>query len=133
MAAAEEWEYKYEITDNNPSGYLDRAVLRAAYLKYNAEVAATLSNPGQLLVFNVKEGWAPLCKHLGKPIPEGIPFPHVHNGVKVMAEGHVLWLVTWIWPLPFVLPAFFCVWRSTKRSRKRQGATSKQQPARKWK
>ena len=28
-----------------------------------------------LLVWNVKEGWGPLCEFLGKPIPDG-PIPH---------------------------------------------------------
>ena len=30
---------------------------------------------GQLLVYNVKESWEPLCKFLGKEVPN-IPFPH---------------------------------------------------------
>ena len=29
----------------------------------------------QLLIFNVKEGWEPLCKFLNKEIPENTPFP----------------------------------------------------------
>ena len=28
-----------------------------------------------LLVWNVKDGWGPLCEFLGKPIPDG-PIPH---------------------------------------------------------
>ncbi|UJR11859.1 hypothetical protein I4U23_016039 [Adineta vaga] len=32
-----------------------------------------------LLVFNVKEGWPPLCKFLDVPIPENIPFPNVND------------------------------------------------------
>ncbi|KAK9764216.1 hypothetical protein K7432_008460 [Basidiobolus ranarum] len=32
----------------------------------------------KLLVFEVKEGWEPLCKFLGKPIPDE-PFPHVND------------------------------------------------------
>ncbi|CAK9036240.1 unnamed protein product [Durusdinium trenchii] len=30
----------------------------------------------RLLIFNMSDGWAPLCKFLGKPIPL-LPFPHV--------------------------------------------------------
>ena len=30
----------------------------------------------QLLVFNVKEGWEPLCQFLGKEVPKDEPFPH---------------------------------------------------------
>ena len=32
----------------------------------------------QLLVFEVKQGWAPLCKFLGVPQPEG-PFPNTND------------------------------------------------------
>jgi hypothetical protein len=32
----------------------------------------------RLLVFEVKQGWAPLCKFLGKPIPAR-PFPHLND------------------------------------------------------
>ena len=31
--------------------------------------------PENLLVWNVKDGWEPLCKFMGKPVPEG-PIPH---------------------------------------------------------
>mmetsp|Transcript_65427 Transcript_65427/g.151827 ORF Transcript_65427/g.151827 Transcript_65427/m.151827 type:complete len:299 (-) Transcript_65427:41-937(-) len=31
--------------------------------------------PERLLIFNVKEGWEPLCKFLGRPVPSR-PFPH---------------------------------------------------------
>jgi len=33
----------------------------------------------RLLVFSVKEGWEPVCKFLGKPIPDE-PFPFVNDG-----------------------------------------------------
>lgn len=37
----------------------------------------------RLLVFNAKEGWEPLCKFLGKPIPDG-PYPRAPNVTKMM-------------------------------------------------
>lgn len=33
----------------------------------------------KLLVFDVTQGWAPLCEFLNKPIPENIPFPHAND------------------------------------------------------
>ena len=33
---------------------------------------------GQLLEFNAKQGWAPLCEWLGLPEPD-VPFPHVND------------------------------------------------------
>ncbi|KAL6757347.1 hypothetical protein V8C86DRAFT_1699177 [Haematococcus lacustris] len=44
----------------------------------------------RLLVFNVKQGWAPLCAFLGVPVPDDKPFPRLndtaefHNNVKKM-------------------------------------------------
>ena len=32
----------------------------------------------QLLIFNVKEGWKPLCDFLGVPVPD-TPFPRVNS------------------------------------------------------
>jgi hypothetical protein len=34
--------------------------------------------PEKLLVFEVRQGWGPLCEFLGKPVPEQ-PFPHVND------------------------------------------------------
>lgn len=43
--------------------------------------------PEKLLVFEVKQGWEPLCKFLGKPVPDQ-PFPHVNDtqGFKDMVK-----------------------------------------------
>jgi len=38
----------------------------------------------RVLAFSVKEGWDPLCKFLGKPVPEG-PYPRV-NEAQVFAD-----------------------------------------------
>jgi sulfotransferase family protein len=35
--------------------------------------------PEQLLVYNVKEGWEPLCAFLGVEVPEDKPFPHLND------------------------------------------------------
>jgi len=49
----------------------------AAYDAWNAEVQRAVPRD-KLLVFNVKEGWAPLCAFLGKPVLEG-PFPRTNE------------------------------------------------------
>ena len=38
--------------------------------------------PKQLLVFEVKEGWAPLCKFLQLPVPD-IPFPNINDAGEI--------------------------------------------------
>jgi hypothetical protein len=37
---------------------------------------------GEVLVFNVKEGWAPLCKSLNVDISQHIPFTNVNHTNK---------------------------------------------------
>ncbi|MCB2117605.1 MAG: hypothetical protein KDE00_15265 [Rhodobacteraceae bacterium] len=54
----------------------DRDIAIAAYRLRTEEVRAALP-PERLLVFDVAEGWGPLCAFLGCDIPEE-PFPH-HN------------------------------------------------------
>jgi hypothetical protein len=45
----------------------------------------------KLLVMDIKEGWEPLCKFLGKPIPSE-PFPHVNESDAVKVFGQRLLL-----------------------------------------
>ena len=37
------------------------------------------------LEYSVKEGWEPLCKFLGVPVPD-VPFPHKNKGGKIHEE-----------------------------------------------
>jgi hypothetical protein len=52
----------------------DRETALAAYRKHNEDVQATIP-PERLLVFDVAEGWKPLCRFLAVPVPDE-PFPH---------------------------------------------------------
>ena len=52
----------------------DKEVALAAFRRRTAEVRAALP-PERLLVFDVAEGWGPLCRFLGVPEPAE-PFPH---------------------------------------------------------
>nr|XP_039273062.1 uncharacterized protein LOC120347221 [Styela clava] len=56
-------------------------------MKYRAHNAYVLQNapPDKLLVFRVTEGWEPLCKFLGIPIPDE-PFPHKNVGGDIVDE-----------------------------------------------
>lgn len=55
---------------------------------YNRHIEEVKKNipPEKLLVFNVKEGWEPLCKFLGVPVPVGIPFPYVNDHETVQRQ-----------------------------------------------
>lgn len=56
----------------------DREHTKAVFNAWNEEVKRTVP-AGRLLVFEVKEGWEPLCRFLGVPVP-ATPFPHANAG-----------------------------------------------------
>ena len=47
------------------------------YEGWNKEVIRTVPED-RLLIFNVKQGWKPLCDFLNLPVP-ATPFPHVND------------------------------------------------------
>ena len=55
----------------------DREHALAVYERHIDEVQRTIA-PERLLVYDVAEGWEPLCGFLGVPIP-GVPFPHANT------------------------------------------------------
>ena len=55
----------------------ERAGAIAAFERHNAGVRASVPAE-RLLVFEVREGWGPLCAFLGRPVPQ-IPFPHLNE------------------------------------------------------
>jgi len=58
-------------------GVTDEASVRAAFRRHIEEVRATIA-PDRLLMFNVAEGWEPLCRFLGVPVP-ATPFPRTNS------------------------------------------------------
>jgi hypothetical protein len=54
------------------------------YLAHIEEVKATIE-PGRLLVYDVAEGWEPLCRHLGVPVPAE-PFPRTNSTEEFRAR-----------------------------------------------
>jgi hypothetical protein len=65
-------------------GRLDRAWCIAAFERHRDEVVRRVP-PERLLVYEVKQGWAPLCAFLGVPIPP-TPFPHLNEGEDLGAR-----------------------------------------------
>ena len=59
-----------------PAG-MDQAQLARAYAAHNEAVKATIP-ASQLLVYQVKEGWGPLCEFLGVDVPDE-PFPRTNH------------------------------------------------------
>jgi hypothetical protein len=46
--------------------------------QHNEEVTRVVP-PERLLVYDIKEGWEPLCRFLGVPVPKDMPFPHLND------------------------------------------------------
>lgn len=51
---------------------------KAVFTNWNEQVKKELP-PKKLLVFEVQQGWEPLCQFLGVPVPNQ-PFPHSNKG-----------------------------------------------------
>ena len=59
-------------------------VLRTKYRVHNLYVQKHCPKE-DLLIYRLGDGWEPLCKFLGKPVPEE-PFPHMNRMGSVIAE-----------------------------------------------
>src|SRR5262249_7107924 len=55
----------------------DAEHVKASFDRHNAAVKAALP-PDRLLVFDVAQGWVPLCAFLDVPVP-GTPFPRMNS------------------------------------------------------
>jgi len=58
--------------------FKDRAYALEEFERHNEEVKRSVP-PERLLVYEVSEGWKPLCDFLEVEVPEGVPFPHLND------------------------------------------------------
>ena len=63
----------------------DRAFAIAAFNRHNEEVRRDIP-ADRLLVYEISQGWEPLCAFLGLPVPEGKPFPHLNDAAEFRAR-----------------------------------------------
>jgi Sulfotransferase domain len=63
----------------------DKAHAIGVFDRHNEEVKRAVP-ADRLLVFEVKEGWGPLCSFLAVPIPEGKPFPHLNDAEEFRSQ-----------------------------------------------
>jgi len=55
----------------------DKSYMLARFKRHNDDVLNTVPRE-KLLVFEAKQGWAPLCEFLGVPVPK-TPYPHTNS------------------------------------------------------
>jgi hypothetical protein len=61
----------------------DREFMTAAFERHNAEVQRSIPSD-RLLVYEVAQGWEPLCEFLEAPVPS-VPFPRVNSREEMAA------------------------------------------------
>ena len=78
------------------------AWLAMQYEAHNAQVKEHMKQEGkELLVFNVKDGWGPLCAYLGREVPS-TQFPCVNESADIEFATKAMKIVTYAW-LPVVV------------------------------
>lgn len=63
----------------------DAGACAAAFERHRRQVVDQLGY--RVLVFEVRDGWGPLCRFLEVPVPE-LPFPHRNSRTFVKEHGH---------------------------------------------
>lgn len=58
--------------------FQDRGHAREVFEAHIAEVKRVVP-PERLLIYEVREGWEPLCRFLQVPVPQGVNFPHLND------------------------------------------------------
>lgn len=93
-----------------PGALDDRQYMIRRYREYNEEVRAAVPKD-RLLVFDVREGWAPLCAFLQVPIPRG-SFPRVNDTATFRRRTAVMTAICWV--LLFSPPVTWAVARDLR-------------------
>lgn len=105
------WKVMIDVpTNNQPELYDDIPTLEAGFEAWINYVKKTVPVE-RLLIFDVRQGWGPLCSFLNTPLPEG-SFPHINDRVVVEVIIKVFVALTWLWPIVFALPllvAYFLI------------------------
>ena len=58
----------------------DEAATKRAYRAYYQEVRDLVPEGPRRLEYRLGDGWAPLCRFLGKDVPKDTPFPQLNEG-----------------------------------------------------
>lgn len=83
----------------------DREYAISVFERHTEDVKAKVP-PEKLLVYEVREGWEPLCEFLGVPVPDE-PFPRLNDAAtfrRAILAGYILAVAAPVWI--FVVAAF---------------------------
>jgi hypothetical protein len=62
----------------------DPSYAMGVFERHNADVKKNVP-PERLLVYDIRQGWEPLCQFLDVPVPQGTPFPHLNDTAAFLA------------------------------------------------
>ena len=93
--------------DNLKGVFEDREKTIGVYKEWIEEVKRTVP-PERLLVYDVKEGWSPLCEFLGVPVPDN-PFPHINERKSFVRMIRLLKVLNWLVPVFMLFIIFFII------------------------
>eukprot|EP01084_Bolivina_argentea_P097360 175017_1 len=83
------WEFHRSYTINNGGiQYFHDETLKQKckeiFYDHHIDKIKEIVPKDQLLLFDVKNGWKPLCEFLNKPIPQNKPFPKINDHKELM-------------------------------------------------
>ena len=87
----------------------NRARAIAIYEAHVQDVRRTVP-PERLLVFDVNEGWQPLCEFLGQPVPADEPFPCLNDRAYFRRVIAGLRIAGWLVPTLVLAAAAATTW-----------------------
>ncbi len=87
LASTQIWDGLFE------GRFMDKAHAIAVYQRHIEEVRRRVP-ADKLLVFDVAEGWEPLCRFLDVPVPEG-PFPRLNDTAEFQKRVRLVKAASW--------------------------------------
>jgi hypothetical protein len=95
----------------------DKAYAIEVFERHNEEVKRRVP-PDRLLVYEVKEGWGPLCEFLGVPEPQE-PFPRLNDAAQMQLGMKVVRILDATLPIALTLSAIAALILLLKHARTR--------------
>lgn len=92
----------------------DKTYAIEVFHRHNEEVKRVVPSD-RLLVYEVKEGWGPLCAFLGVPVPEDKPFPHLNDTEefrsRILRAARIVTIVAYaLLGLATIAMVWFAIW-----------------------
>ena len=83
-------------TDTFEGRFEDEEYARSVFERHNTEVQRKVP-PEKLLVYEVKEGWGPLCDFLGVEVPDK-PFPRLNDTAEMRGRVRIVRAISYAVP-----------------------------------